>query len=113
MERKPTSLSGLVLIQLHRHGDARGFLMERYHVEKFAALGLPTSFAQDNHSRSVPRTLRGLHYQHTPPQGKLIGVTRGRIWDVAVDIRPNSSTFSKHFAVELSDENGLLLWVPP
>lgn len=69
-------------------------------------------FVQDNHSRSAPRILRGLHYQHTPCQGKLVGVIRGRIWDVAVDIRPYSQTFGQHQAIELSGDNGVLLWIP-
>lgn len=93
-------------------GDNRGFFVERYHAADFAKAGLPGSFAQDNHSRSAPGVLRGLHYQHSPAQGKLVGVVRGRVWDVAVDIRPHSPTFGQHYGVELSDENGLLLWMP-
>ena len=111
---KVTSLTlrGLTLIELAVHGDARGFFVERFQAATFEAHGLPTMFAQDNHSRSAPGVLRGLHYQHTPAQGKLVGVTRGRIWDVAVDIRPESPTFGQSFGVELSDLNGRLLWVP-
>lgn len=92
--------------------DERGFFVERYHRARFAEAGLPTDFQQDNHSRSVPGTLRGLHYQHTPPQGKLVGVTRGRVLDVAVDIRPSSPTYGKYHAVELTGDNGLLFWIP-
>jgi len=106
-------IEGLKIITLDVLGDARGFFVERFHKEKFAATGLPTDFMQDNHSRSAPGILRGLHYQHSPQQGKLVGVTRGRVWDVAVDIRPQSPTYGKHFALELSDANGLLFWVPP
>jgi dTDP-4-dehydrorhamnose 3,5-epimerase len=106
-------LPGLVLIELAIHRDARGFFTERFQAARFAEHGLPTQFAQDNHSRSDPGVLRGLHFQHEPPQGKLIGVTRGRVWDVTLDIRPGSPTFGKHTGLELSDANGRLLWVPP
>ena len=108
----PLEIEGLVLIQLALHGDERGFFTERFNLERFSEHLLPTSFVQDNHSRSAPGTLRGLHFQHSPPQGKLVGVTRGRILDVAVDIRLGSATYGKNVAVELSDVNGRLLWVP-
>jgi dTDP-4-dehydrorhamnose 3,5-epimerase len=106
-------IEGVLLIELTVHGDARGFFVERYQCERFREQGLPTAFLQDNHSRSGPGVLRGLHFQHTPEQGKLIGVTRGRIWDVAVDIRADSPTFGQSVSAELSDLNGRLLWVPP
>ena len=106
-------LDGLVQIALTVHRDARGFFVERYQEQCFAQVGIKDRFVQDNHSRSAPGVLRGLHYQHDPAQGKLIGVIRGRIWDVVVDIRPDSPTFGKHRAAEMSDENGLVLWVPP
>ncbi len=105
-------LPDLKLIQLDVKGDSRGFFIERFNAPQFAAVGLPTDFAQDNHSRSAPGILRGLHAQHTAPMGKLVGCVRGKIWDVAVDIRAGSPTFGKHYGVELSDMNGLLLWVP-
>jgi dTDP-4-dehydrorhamnose 3,5-epimerase len=105
-------LDGLKVIQLDVRGDARGFFIERYHTEKLAECGITEAFVQDNHSRSAPNILRGLHYQFTPPQGKLVGVTRGRVWDVAVDIRPDSPTFGKHYGVELTGENGVLFWMP-
>lgn len=105
-------LPGLKLVELDRHGDARGFFIERFHEARFAAAGLPTQFSQDNHSRSAPGVLRGLHYQFSPPQGKLVGVIRGAVWDVAVDMRPASPTFGKHFGVELTGENGMLFWMP-
>jgi dTDP-4-dehydrorhamnose 3,5-epimerase len=108
----PLDLPGLVLIELTIHRDARGFFTERFHAARFAEHGLPTHFVQDNHSRSAPGVLRGLHYQFQPPQGKLVGVTRGRIWDVAVDIRARSTTFGKSSALELTAENGRLLWIP-
>ena len=105
-------IEGLKIIELAVHGDNRGFFVERFNKDKFAQAGLPVDFVQDNHSRSAPNILRGLHYQYAPAQGKLVGVTRGRVLDVAVDIRPKSPTFGKHIAVELSDENGKLFWIP-
>ena len=112
MEVTGCNISGLKIIQLDVKGDARGFFIERFHAGRFAEAGLPTDFLQDNHSRSAPGILRGLHYQHMPPQGKLVGVTRGAVWDVAVDIRPDSPTYGQHHAVELTGENGLLFWIP-
>lgn len=108
-----TALPEVKLIELNVIGDARGFFVERFHAERFAEAGVPTQFVQDNHSRSAPGVLRGLHAQHAPPQGKLVGVTRGRILDVAVDIRPHSPRLGRHVAFELSCENGFLLWIPP
>jgi dTDP-4-dehydrorhamnose 3,5-epimerase len=108
----PLSLEGVVLVELPMHRDARGFFLERFQVMRFAAQGLPTDFVQDNHSRSAPGVLRGLHFQYQPPQGKLIGVIRGRIWDVVVDLRSQSPTFGQYLAVELSDQIGQWLWVP-
>ncbi len=105
-------LEGLKLVELTVHGDARGFFVERYNSQRFADAGLPTDFVQDNHSRSAPGVLRGLHYQSNPGQGKMVGVTRGKVWDVAVDIRPASATFGRWHAEELSDTNGRLLWIP-
>lgn len=113
MQVENLKLEGLKLITLDVHGDERGFFVERFSEEKFAAAGLPTGYVQDNHSRSAPNILRGLHYQHQPAQGKLVGVVRGRILDVAVDIRASSPTFGQHITVELSDMNGKLLWMPP
>lgn len=105
-------LKGLCVIELPIYHDSRGFFMERFHESKLGEHGLPTHFPQDNHSRSNPQVLRGLHCQSTPPQGKLVGVINGAIWDVAVDIRPDSPTFGKSFGIELSDSNGKLLWIP-
>ena len=112
MKLRECPIEGLKVIELAVHGDARGFFVERYHRQKLADLGLDVDFVQDNHSRSAPNILRGLHYQHTPPQGKLVGVTRGAVWDVAVDIRPNSLTFGQYHGVELTGENGVLFWIP-
>jgi dTDP-4-dehydrorhamnose 3,5-epimerase len=105
------SLPGLLLIELQVHIDQRGFFIERYNEARFEQWGLPR-FCQDNHSRSVPGTLRGLHYQVRPAQGKLVGVIRGAIWDVVVDIRPGSPTYGQHLATELDDRDGRLLWIP-
>lgn len=113
MQVKELELKGLRLIELKVFHDERGFFTERFNSKKFADAGLPTEFVQDNHSRSAPGVVRGLHYQTGPAQGKLVGVLRGRIWDVVVDIRAGSPTFGKNFGVELSDANGCLLWVPP
>lgn len=113
MKVVPYEIQGLLLVELKVHGDARGFFVERFQLDRFRENNLPTQFVQDNHSRSAPGVLRGLHYQTRPSQGKLIGVIRGKIWDVAVDIRPNSPTFGQHIGVELSDMNGRLLWIPP
>lgn len=106
------TIPGLKIVQLNVLSDVRGFFIERYRSDHFAEAGLPSHFEQDNHSRSAAGILRGLHYQHSPAQGKLIGVTRGRVWDVAVDIRPNSPTFGQHMAIEISDSNGVLFWIP-
>lgn len=113
MKFTPLEIQGLVLVELKVHGDDRGFFVERFHEARFREAGLPVRFAQDNHSRSAPGILRGLHYQTDPVQGKLVGVVRGRIWDVAVDIRPQSPSFGKYLGFELSDLNGRLLWIPP
>lgn len=106
-------LEGLKVVELDVHGDARGFFVERFHAKRFMEAGLPHMFMQDNHSRSAPGILRGLHYQYAPPQGKLVGVIRGAVWDVAVDIRPDSPTFGQHYGVELNGSSGLLFWIPP
>ena len=105
-------LPGLRLVELDLHGDKRGFFVERFNLAAFKQHGLPTEFAQDNHSRSAPGVIRGLHYQYDPPQSKLIGVVCGRIWDVVLDLRPGSPTYGRSYATELSDENARLLWVP-
>lgn len=105
-------IPGLKVVELALHGDSRGFFVERFSSAKFESFGLPTVFAQDNHSRSAPGVLRGLHYQHAPPQGKLVGVIRGRVWDVAVDLRRDSPTYGKYAGLELSDTNGKLFWIP-
>jgi dTDP-4-dehydrorhamnose 3,5-epimerase len=105
-------IEGLLIIELNIFKDDRGFFTERYNEEKFHSLGINANFVQDNHSRSIPGVVRGLHCQYSPVQSKLVGAIKGSIWDVAVDIRPNSPTYGKYFATELSDKNGKLLWIP-
>ncbi|MCS6986103.1 MAG: dTDP-4-dehydrorhamnose 3,5-epimerase [Sphingomonadaceae bacterium] len=95
------------------HGDARGFFLETFRADVFAAAGLPTEWAQDNHSRSTRGVLRGLHYQLVHPQGKLVRVARGRVFDVAVDLRRSSPTFGRWVGVELTDATLEMLWIPP
>jgi dTDP-4-dehydrorhamnose 3,5-epimerase len=105
-------IKDIKLVQLDIHRDPRGFFVERFNKKSFADLGLPTEFCQDNFSYSLPNVIRGLHYQNNPSQAKLVGCVRGRIWDVAVDIRVGSPTFGQHFGIELSGENGKLLYIP-
>jgi dTDP-4-dehydrorhamnose 3,5-epimerase len=108
----PLELEGLLLVELKVYRDERGFFVERFNRGTFLNRGLPAEFVQDNHSRSNPGVVRGLHFQERPGQGKLVGVLRGRVWDVAVDLRSDSATRGRWHAVELSDENGRLLWIP-
>ncbi len=104
---------GLLVIEPEVFADERGFFMETFSADKFAALGLPTEFLQDNHSASVKGVLRGLHFQLPPkPMGKLVRCTRGRIWDVAVDLRQASMTYKQSFGIELSAQNKKMLWLP-
>jgi dTDP-4-dehydrorhamnose 3,5-epimerase len=112
VERLPTRLEGPVLLATAVHGDARGFFMETWRAGAWAAHGVPTEFVQDNQSRSVRGTLRGIHFQLRPGQGKLVRVARGRVLDVVVDLRRGSPTFGEWEAFELDDEGGRQLWVP-
>jgi len=105
-------INDLKTITLDLYHDDRGFFVERFNQEKFAELGLPVDYFQDNHSLSYPNVIRGLHYQQNPSQAKVVGCISGRIWDVAVDIRIKSPTFGKYFAIELSGENGKMLYIP-
>lgn len=106
------SLPGVIVIEPRRFGDARGFLVEIFQAERYAAAGVPGPFVQDNLSRSTRDVLRGLHLQNPRSQGKLVSVLRGAVLDVAVDVRIGSPTFGKHFAMELSEENGRQMFVP-
>ncbi|MGC6401624.1 dTDP-4-dehydrorhamnose 3,5-epimerase [Sphingomonas sp. FW199] len=113
MELIPTRIDGVHIVEPKVHGDDRGFFMESWNRRTFAALGLDLDFVQDNHSRSSRGVLRGLHYQEPAPQGKLVRVTAGRVFDVAVDLRRSSPTFGNWVGVELSAANRRMLWVPP
>ena len=108
-----TEISGLVLIEPKSFGDSRGFFFESYQRDRYREAGIGESFVQDNVSRSRKGTLRGLHYQMVQPQGKLVYVTRGEVFDVAVDIRRSSPTFGRWFGATLNDENHRQLYVPP
>ena len=112
MEISLTPFDGLKVVQLKIYHDNRGFFVERFNKKLFQDLGLPVDYFQDNHSLSAPNVIRGLHFQNNPSQAKLVGCLRGKILDVAVDIRKNSSTFGKYFSIELSAENGKLLFIP-
>lgn len=113
MRFNPTTIPEVVLIEPDVFGDERGFFMEIWQRRKFAAAGFDFDFVQDNHSRSVQRTLRGLHYQICQPQGKLVRVTVGEVFDVAVDLRRHSPTFGQWVGEYLSAENRRMIWVPP
>ena len=112
MNLRQTSLPGVLVLEPEVFRDERGFLVETFSTKRLSGSGIPEHFAQDNHSRSVRGVVRGLHYQLDHPQGKLVHAARGRIFDVAVDIRRGSPTFAKWFGIELSDDNLLSLWVP-
>ena len=108
-----TPLEGLLVLEPRVFGDERGFFYESYNARQFAeATGVAASFVQDNHSRSRRGVLRGLHYQIQQPQGKLVRVTAGAVYDVAVDIRKGSPTFGQWYGVELSAENMRQMWIP-
>jgi len=108
-----TPISDVKIIEPKVFGDERGFFMESYNHKNFVeAIGRDVQFVQDNHSRSQKGVLRGLHYQINQPQGKLVRVTNGAVYDIAVDIRKSSSTFGQWVGVELSAENNRQLWVP-
>ncbi len=113
MKFTPLALPEVILVEPDVHRDARGFFLETYHVEKYRAGGIPGPFVQDNHSRSVRGTLRGLHAQHRRPQGKLVRAVEGEMFDVAVDIRRGSPGFGRWVGVRLSGENFRQLYVPP
>lgn len=109
-----TDIPDLLILEPKVFGDARGFFMESFNQKSFQiATGLDVDFVQDNHSRSARGVLRGLHYQIQQPQGKLVRVVRGSVFDVAVDLRKSSSTFGQWAGVELSEENKRQLWIPP
>jgi len=108
-----TPLPGVRLITPRVFGDDRGFFLESWNARAFAEAGIDATFVQDNHSRSGKGVLRGLHYQLGSPQGKLVRVTRGAVFDVAVDIRRSSPHFGRWVGYELSEANKAMLWIPP
>lgn len=107
-----TAIAGVLIIEPRVFGDQRGFFMETWNASTFAAAGLDLDFVQDNHSRSQKGVLRGLHFQNPGPQGKLVRVTSGAVFDVAVDLRASSPTFGQWVGAELSAENKRMFWVP-
>ena len=107
-----TAIPDVIIVEPELFGDARGFFLETFQEARYAEHGIGSHFVQDNLSRSAQGVLRGLHLQNPNPQGKLVSVLRGAVLDVAVDVRRGSPTFSRHVAVELSEENRRQLWVP-
>ncbi|KHT52335.1 dTDP-4-dehydrorhamnose 3,5-epimerase [Vibrio sinaloensis] len=109
-----TKLEGCIIIEPKVFGDERGYFLESYHKERYEQVaGIREQFVQDNRSRSRKGVLRGLHFQKTKPQGKLVTVTSGKVFDVAVDLRPESSTFGQYESVVLTEENHLQFYIPP
>ena len=113
MEVTKTRVDGVLLIKPKVFGDERGYFVETYQKDRYSEIGITHPFVQDNHSMSRRGILRGLHYQTKHPQGKLVMVSLGAVFDVAVDIRPDSPTFGKWFGAILSQENQHQLWIPP
>src|ERR1700704_6666175 len=109
----PTAIPEVLLVQPDVHADGRGFFLETYHADKYRAHGINGPFVQDNHSRSAIGTLRGIHLQLERPQGKLVRVIEGEIYDVAVDVRRGSPTFGRFVAVALTAQNFTQCYVPP
>ena len=113
MEKIATAHPDVLLLQPRVHGDARGYFFESYNRQTFAALGLTCDFVQDNHSRSARGVLRGLHYQVRQPQGKLVRVVAGEVFDVAVDLRRSSPHFGRAACFTLDAESKRMAWIPP
>ena len=109
----PTAIPDVLVVEPRVFGDQRGFFFESWNRRALREAGLDADFVQDNHSRSARGVLRGLHYQIRHPQGKLVRVVAGEVFDVAVDLRRGSPTFGRHVAITLSAENRKMLWVPP
>lgn len=109
-----THIHDLLILEPKVFGDERGFFFESFNQRQFKELtGLDVDFVQDNHSRSAKNVLRGLHYQIQQPQGKLVRVVQGKVFDVVVDLRRSSPTFGQHVGIELSAENKRMFWIPP
>lgn len=112
MNIQQTALEGVLIFTPRKFSDARGTFWETYNERLMQQAGLPAEWKQDNTSVSLKNVIRGIHYQITQPQGKLVRVAYGAVFDVAVDLRRTSSTFGRHVGVELSEENGAMLWIP-
>lgn len=108
-----TKLNGVLIIEPRIFGDERGFFYETFHAQRYKEAGIIENFVQDNRSRSTGGVLRGLHFQKRKPQGKLVTVTQGEVFDVAVDLRPNSPTFGKYESIVLTGENKIQFYIPP
>ena len=113
MKIEETALPGVLVITPMIYRDHRGYFLEAFNQRTMTAAGLPENWVQDNFSFSKKNVLRGIHYQVTQPQGKLVRVTQGAVLDVAVDLRRSSAEFGRHAATELSGKNGKMLWIPP
>lgn len=113
MKLVQTPLQDAMIVEPDVFGDERGFFLESWNGDRFAEAGLNLAFVQDNHSRSAKGVLRGMHFQNPEPQGKLVRVVSGAVWDAIVDLRQSSSTFAKWYGVKLSATNKRMLWVPP
>ena len=113
MEIESTPIAGATLLRPNVHGDARGFFLETWRADRYAEAGIDQPFVQDNHSRSSRGILRGMHFQTTQPQGKLVRVTSGEVFDVIVDCRADSPSCGQWYGVTLTAENHEQLWVPP
>lgn len=114
MEITHTNIEGLLVLKPTVFADDRGYFLESFSLKLLESIGVKEDFVQDNESKSTKNVLRGLHFQNPPfAQGKLVRVVKGAVYDVAVDIRKNSATYGKHFAIELSEENKTMLWIPP
>jgi len=108
-----TKLPGVLIIEPKVFGDSRGFFKETFQAERYREAGIEYNFVQDNHSRSQKGVLRGLHFQITRPQGKLVSCSQGAVFDVAVDVDPASATFGQYVGIELTEDNHRQFWVPP
>ena len=113
MKVQSTQIPGVLIVEPDVFGDDRGFFLESFNEREMCSIGIDAHFVQDNHSRSGRNVLRGLHYQINQPQGKLVRVVSGKVFDVAVDVRRDSQAFGKWVGVELSAENKRILWMPP
>jgi dTDP-4-dehydrorhamnose 3,5-epimerase len=113
VKANPTAIKDVLVLEPTVHRDQRGFFLESWREDRLASLGIATRFVQDNHSHSIQGTLRGLHYQIEHPQGKMVRVVSGKVFDVAVDLRRSSPTFGRWVAETLSSEEHRQLWIPP